>query len=59
MPGPSVGPGSRIVVACPITPHIANFDDLDPLKLEPGVELRMIPPGRPIPAETTLVVLPG
>ncbi|MEN3214013.1 cobyric acid synthase [Methylorubrum populi] len=59
VPGPSVGPGGRIVVACPITPHIANFDDLDPLKLEPGVELRMIPPGRPIPAEATLVVLPG
>jgi adenosylcobyric acid synthase len=52
-------PGGQIVVACPITPHIANFDDLDPLKLEPGIELRMIPPGRPIPAETTLVILPG
>ncbi len=43
----------------PDHPHIANFDDLDPLRLEPGVELRMIPPGQPIPAEATLVVLPG
>lgn len=49
----------RIVVACPITPHIANFDDLDPLKLEPAIELRMIPPGRPIPAEAALIILPG
>ncbi|MET0309510.1 MAG: cobyric acid synthase [Sphingomonas sp.] len=49
----------RLVVACPILPRIANFDDLDPLKLEPDVELRMIPPGAPIPAETALIVLPG
>lgn len=53
------GGGRRIVVACPITPHIANFDDLDPLKLEPSVDLRMIPPGRPIPAEAALVILAG
>ena len=33
-----------IVVACPILPRIANFDDLDPLKLEPGVRLVMVPP---------------
>ena len=51
--------GGRLLVACPITRHIANFDDLDPLRLEPGVEVRMIPPGHPIPAEAALVVLPG
>jgi len=49
----------RIVVACPILPRIANFDDLDPLKLEPGVALVMVPPGRPIPTEARIVVLPG
>ncbi|QEH78735.1 cobyric acid synthase [Sphingomonas sp. C8-2] len=54
--GPAEG---RVLVACPILPRISNFDDLDPLKLEPGVELAMIPPGRPIPAEAALVVLPG
>jgi len=53
------GGGRRIVVACPITPRIANFDDLDPLALEPGVDVRMIPPGQPIPAEAALVVLAG
>lgn len=47
-----------VVVACPITRHIANFDDLDPLKLEPAVELVMVPPGRPIP-DADLIVLPG
>lgn len=51
--------GERVVIACPITRHIANFDDLDPLRLEPGVELAMVPPGRPIPRDAALIVLPG
>lgn len=50
---------ARTLIACPILPRISNFDDLDPLKLEDGVELRMIPPGRPIPAEAALIILPG
>jgi adenosylcobyric acid synthase len=52
-------PDGAIVVACPVLPRIANFDDLDPLKLEPGVRLVMVPPGQPIPAEAALIVLPG
>ena len=52
-------PDGAIVVACPILPRIANFDDLDPLKLDPGVRLAMVPPGQPIPAEAALIVLPG
>jgi adenosylcobyric acid synthase len=48
-----------IVIACPILPRIANFDDLDPLRLESGIELSMVPPGTPIPVEATLIVLPG
>ncbi|MBB3910493.1 cobyric acid synthase [Sphingomonas desiccabilis] len=56
----SHAPGAgRVVIACPITAHIANFDDLDPLRLEPDVELIMVPPGMPIPAEAALIVLPG
>jgi adenosylcobyric acid synthase len=49
----------RLLVACPILPRIANFDDLDPLKMEQDVEVVMIPPGSPIPVEAGLVVLPG
>ncbi|KTE16787.1 cobyric acid synthase [Sphingopyxis sp. H115] len=49
----------RRIIACPILPRIANFDDLDPLKLEPGVEVVMVPPGRPIPAEAAMIILPG
>jgi adenosylcobyric acid synthase len=49
----------RLLIACPITPRISNFDDLDPLKLEPDVALLMVPPGQPIPADAALIVLPG
>lgn len=56
---PSGGGGKRIVIACPILPRIANFDDLDPFKLEPDVALVMVPPGQPIPAEASLIILPG
>jgi adenosylcobyric acid synthase len=51
------GPRLRIVV--PVLPHIANFDDLDPLRLEPGVELVLLRNGAPLPADTDLVILPG
>jgi adenosylcobyric acid synthase len=47
------------LIAVPVMPRIANFDDLDPLKAEPGVEVRLIEPGNPIPAEAALVLLPG
>jgi adenosylcobyric acid synthase len=50
---------SRKLIACPILPRISNFDDLDPLNLEPEVQVVMIPPGKPIPADAALIVLPG
>lgn len=56
---PRATPAERVMIACPILPRIANFDDLDPLKAEPGVDLVMVPPGQPIPAEAALIVLPG
>ena len=46
----------RIVV--PRLPRIANFDDLDPLRLTPGVRLEIVEPGRPLPP-ADLVVIPG
>lgn len=51
--------GEGVVVAVPLLPHIANFDDLDPLKAEPGVEIVFVPPGAPLPAQARLVILPG
>ncbi|SFR76355.1 cobyric acid synthase [Sphingomonas jatrophae] len=55
---PAAAAHGKVVIACPITPRIANFDDLDPLRLEPGVELVMVPPGQPIP-EAALILLAG
>ena len=46
-------------VACPMLSRIANFDDLDPLAAEPGVRLTMVPPGRALPGDADLVILPG
>ncbi|MBV8505643.1 MAG: cobyric acid synthase [Alphaproteobacteria bacterium] len=46
-------------IAVPLLPRIANFDDLDPLRAEPGIELVMVRPGRPLPRDAALVILPG
>ncbi len=51
--------GHRVRVVVPVLPHIANFDDLDPLRLEPGVELVLLRHGAPLPVDTDLVILPG
>ncbi|PSC06696.1 cobyric acid synthase CobQ [Alsobacter soli] len=48
-----------VTVAVPVLPRISNFDDLDPLRNEPGVRLLMLRRGEPIPAETAVVILPG
>lgn len=52
-------PDATVVIAVPILPRIANFDDLDPLKLDPAIRLIMVPPGRPLPAQADLIILPG
>jgi adenosylcobyric acid synthase len=39
--------------------RIANFDDLDPLKLEGEIDLVMVRPGEAIPGDARLVILPG
>ncbi|MFF8799990.1 MULTISPECIES: cobyric acid synthase [unclassified Methylobacterium] len=51
--------GGVPLIAVPRFPHIANFDDLDPLRQEPGVAVVFVAPGEPIPAEADLIVLPG
>jgi adenosylcobyric acid synthase len=49
----------RVRVAVPILPHIANFDDLDPLDAEPAVDLVRVRPGTALPGDADLVLLPG
>jgi adenosylcobyric acid synthase len=46
-------------IAVPLLPHIANFDDLDPLRAEPEIELVFVRPGMPLPGDAALVILPG
>jgi adenosylcobyric acid synthase len=40
-------------------PRIANFDDLDPLRLEPNVAVQFIAEGEALPGDARLVVIPG
>jgi adenosylcobyric acid synthase len=47
------------LIAVPHLNRIANFDDLDPLAQEPGVTLKIIKPGQPLPVEADLIILPG
>jgi adenosylcobyric acid synthase len=50
---------ARVRIAMIVLPQIANFDDLDPLEAEPMVELLRVHPGRAIPGDVDLVILPG
>jgi adenosylcobyric acid synthase len=56
--GGTRGTGS-FLIAVPHLNRIANFDDLDPLAQEPGVTLKIIKPGQPLPVEADLIILPG
>ena len=59
-PGANGESAMRLVrIAVPVLPHIANFDDLDPFRLDPAVTLRLLHNGEAIPAATDLVILPG
>ena len=51
-------PEALLTIAVPMLARIANFDDFDPLKLEPSVRLVFVPAGEPIPV-SDLVILPG
>ena len=52
-------PGGACRIAVPQLPRMANFDDLDPLAAEPAVSLEIVPPGRALPGDADLVVIPG
>ncbi|MEQ1901953.1 MAG: cobyric acid synthase CobQ, partial [Devosia sp.] len=49
----------HFLIAVPRLPHIANFDDLDPLAAEPGVSVLIVEPGSPLPQTADLIILPG
>lgn len=47
-----------VIIAVPLLPRIANFDDFDPLRAEPDARLVFVRAGEPLPV-CHLVVLPG
>ncbi len=51
--------GGGFHVVCLRFERIANFDDLDPLAQEASVRITMLGPGRAIPGDADLVILPG
>jgi len=53
------GRGAKVRIAVPMLSRIANFDDFDPLRHEPDVELGFVPPGTALPGDADLVILPG
>lgn len=50
--------GGRRTIAVPILPHIANFDDLDPLDREPDISVIRVKRPDPLPV-CDCVILPG
>jgi adenosylcobyric acid synthase len=55
---PATG-GGAVKIVCLQLSRIANFDDLDPLRLEPDVGVEMVRPGQPVPGDADLVIVPG
>jgi adenosylcobyric acid synthase len=55
---PTPARAGAVTIAVPLLPHIANFDDLDPLHAEKSVAIDLVSPGRPLPL-CDLVLLPG
>ncbi len=53
-------PDKRAIrIVAPMLSRMANFDDADPLRLEPAVDFRFVPPGQPLPRDADLVILFG
>ena len=64
MPGgvaavPARARSDRIRIVAPLLSRIANFDDADPLRMEPSVDFDFIPPGTPLPRDADVVLLMG
>ena len=57
--GAGAGTEERVRIVAPRLSRIANFDDVDPLRLEPAVDFAFVPPGAPLPRDADVVVLPG
>ncbi|MEM7767975.1 MAG: cobyric acid synthase [Pseudomonadota bacterium] len=56
---PDTQTGGALKIAAPMLSRMANFDDADPLKLEPSVAFHWVPPGQSIPRDADLIILFG
>jgi adenosylcobyric acid synthase len=52
-------PDGRVRITVLVYPRIANFDDFDPLRVDPIVDLVFVGPHQPVPGDAALVILPG
>ncbi len=52
-------PGAKVRIVVLAYPRVSNFDDFDPLRMEPGVDLQFLRHGEAIPGDADLVILPG
>lgn len=57
--GAGLGGETLLRVAVPRLARISNAEDLDPLRLQPGIELRLVAPGQSLCRDCDLVLLPG
>ena len=55
----SGGTGERVRIVAPRLSRVANFDDADPLRMEPAVDFDFVPPGTPLPRDADVIVLLG
>ncbi|MEM7276831.1 MAG: cobyric acid synthase [Pseudomonadota bacterium] len=46
-------------IVAPMLSRMANFDDADPLRQEPGVSFEFVPPGQALPRDADLIILFG
>ncbi len=53
------GTDSAVKVSVPVLKRISNFDDIDPLVLDPQINVTLLEQGEPVPADTDLVLLCG
>ncbi len=53
------GGKGKSVIAVPVLDRISNFDDFDPLKSEPEIDLVFVKAGERIPENAALIILPG
>ncbi|MEL6686114.1 MAG: cobyric acid synthase [Pseudomonadota bacterium] len=56
---PKADNSKRFKIAAPMLSRMANFDDADPLKLEPNVDFIWVPPGRSIPRDADVIIIFG